>query len=115
MVATGVYVNQCFCSALSCGYSRVLLDAWEPYAQFILNAMYEGIILAAERHRRNGGSGEVYLTMLGGGAFKNKKSWIAKAMGRAIRIARQKWFGIHIYVCHYCALDAKFVEEMSYE
>jgi hypothetical protein len=109
---TGVYVNQCFCSALSCGYSRVSLDSWEPYAQFILNAMYEGIILAAERHRRNGGSGKVYLTMLGGGAFKNKKSWIAKAMGRAISIARQKGFGIHIYVCHYCALDAKFVEEL---
>lgn len=112
---TGVYVNQCFCSALSCGYSRVSLDSWEPYAQFILNAMYEGIILAAERHRRNGGSGEVYLTMLGGGAFKNKISWIAKAIGRAIRIAREKGFGLHIHVCHYCRLNKKFVEEMSYE
>ena len=110
---TGVYVNQCFCSALSCGYSQASLNKWEPYAQFILNAMYEGIILAAERHRRNGGSGEVYLTMLGGGAFKNKKSWIAKAMGRAIRIAQEKGFGLHIYVCHYCRLDAKFVEELS--
>ncbi len=109
----GVFVNQCFCSALSCGYSQVSLNKWEPYAQFILNAMYEGIILAAERHRRNGGSGEVYLTMLGGGAFKNKKSWIVNAIGRAIRIARKKGFGLHIFICHYCKLDEKFVEELS--
>ena len=41
----GVGVTQCYCSALSCGYTGVKNSLWEPFARLVLDAMYEGTIL----------------------------------------------------------------------
>ncbi len=107
VIDSEIKVNQCFCSAVCCWNRR---DEWEPYAQFILDAMYEGVLLATHYCLRRGtGNGDVYLTMIGGGAFRNNKEWIAKAMGRAIAKYGR---GLQIYVCHYCSLDTDFVNNL---
>ncbi|EDQ85366.1 uncharacterized protein MONBRDRAFT_29314, partial [Monosiga brevicollis MX1] len=106
-------VTQCFCSALSCGYTYGSLDAWSNVACAVLNAShciaavihvnmclkrcacnisrllasYECTLWAAlanaDRHARADGANKVVLTMIGGGVFRNRDEWIADAIGRA--------------------------------
>ncbi|MDJ0614305.1 MAG: hypothetical protein QNJ29_11570 [Rhizobiaceae bacterium] len=77
-------VTQVFCSALPVAYSREHPDLWKRFAQIILEAAYEGTLLAAARNLKRTGNNKVYLTMLGGGAFGNKSDWIVNAIIRAL-------------------------------
>ena len=94
-------VTQVFGSACAVAYDirggaeRVLqfgddgVATWEPLASLVLEASYEATILAAEearvRHGGADGSDKLFLTLLGGGVFGNKISWITDAMERACR------------------------------
>lgn len=98
------HVDQAFCSALSCGYDRSPRTLWEPLATAVLDAAYEATLLAARIGVRAGTcSGKVWLTFLGGGAFGNDPTWIARAIARAVRVAGDASLEIHI--AHYRRVD----------
>lgn len=101
------YVTQAFCSALSCGYSRADIDMWELFATLVLDATYEAVLWAAAIDAaNNAGSGTVILCALGGGVFRNKKEWIASAIGKAV--VKCQYAGIHVIVAHFERVDAEF-------
>lgn len=80
-------VSQIFCSALPAAYARWPASAWAPFARLVLEAAYEGTLLAGLLNAARGASNRVLLTRLGGGAFGNADSWIGAAMLRALRLA----------------------------
>ncbi len=98
------FVSQAFCSALSCGYDRTPREAWAPIATAVLDAAYEATLLAAVAGVVNGtGSGVVWLTFLGGGAFGNDPAWIAAAISRALHRAGDSRLDVRI--AHYRTID----------
>lgn len=101
-------VSQAFCSALACSYSPVKLEAWAPLATLVLDAAYEATLLAAVVDAEGtGGSGRVWLTFLGGGAFGNRTEWIGAAVGRAL--ARLGGVDLDVRIAHYRSLDREMV------
>lgn len=98
-------VSQVFCSALSCGYTNLGVDLWEPLATLVLDAVYEATLLAAAMDLAQGeGSGTVWLTFVGGGAFGNPPEWIARAIGRAL--VRCQALPLEIRIAHYRRIDS---------
>ena len=90
-------VSQAFCSALPVAYGYLPAADWRPFAQLVLEAAYEATMWAALLNARRGVSNVVFLTLLGGGAFGNRDSWIDAAIRRALTLARS------------CDLDVKLV------
>ena len=104
-VSADQLVTQAFCSALPIGYhhgAEKTLANWEPLARLILDALYEATLWAAVINAQNGGSTAVLLTFVGGGVFKNKMSWIRRAIERAVRLTSAHALDIAI-VCRYPA------------
>jgi len=105
-------VCQVFCSALPVTYAKTTRSAhWAPFASVCLESAFESTlciasIIAAREQRRV----KVYLTLLGGGAFGNRKSWIYEA----IQKANEKFaeFPLDVYLVHYTSIpgDAKQLE-----
>lgn len=96
-----IEVHQAFCSAVPCSYDRAVpLDSYAPLAKLVLDAAYEATLLAAKAC----GAKRVYLTMIGGGSFGNRKEWIASAIGRALAKIGQ---GLDVKICHYMGFDAE--------
>ena len=83
---SGHCVSQVYCSALPVAYSQLPACDWEPFARLILEAAYEATLLLALLNRARTGSREVYLTLLGGGAFGNRAEWISDSILRALRL-----------------------------
>jgi hypothetical protein len=78
-------VTQIFCSACPISYARMDSASWKPLAMAILEAAFEGTLLAAaciSRHQKR--RVVVYLTSVGGGAFGNQLSWIEAAITKAL-------------------------------
>lgn len=97
-------VSQVFCSALSCAYSSGSLAQWQPLASLVLDAAYEATLLAAILDAERGrGSGVVWLTFLGGGAFGNSPAWIAAAISRALELCADR--DLDVRVAHYGRID----------
>lgn len=97
-------VTQVFCSALSCGYSDGSDMLWEPLARIVLDASYEATLLAAAIEAIDGvGTGQVLLTFIGGGVFRNRAEWIEDAIARAC--ARLAHLRLRVMVCHYRRVD----------
>lgn len=80
-------VSQIFCSALPVAYAGLRASAWAPFARLVLEAAYEGTLLAGVLNAARGASDRVLLTRLGGGVFGNEDAWIDAAMLRALRLA----------------------------
>ncbi|WP_244472785.1 hypothetical protein [Methylobacterium sp. Leaf89] len=80
-------VSQIFCSALPVAYARLPSASWAPFARLVLEAAYEGTLMAGLLNAARGASNRVLLTRLGGGAFGNSDEWIDAAMLRALRLA----------------------------
>jgi hypothetical protein len=111
---TPTVVSQAFCSALSCGYTDIGLDHWEPLATLVLDAAYEATLHAAVLDAAQGqGSGRVWLTFLGGGAFGNRMEWIARAIGRALALFDGVDLDVHI--AHYRAIRGDVQHEVERE
>jgi hypothetical protein len=120
-----VLVTQAYCSALSCGYSGVATDLWEPLARLVLEAAYEATILVAIKNalRLEMQTGEdepspdtfrdVFLTAVGGGVFANDMAWIGDAIGRAITIAESYEIDLRIHVCHYRVIHSALQEAVE--
>jgi hypothetical protein len=101
-------VSQAFCSALSCGYASGTLNAWRPVATLVLDAAYEATLLAALHDAESGdGSGRVWLTLLGGGAFGNAPEWIASAIGRALGMCADR--DLDVRIAHHRSIDEAMV------
>jgi hypothetical protein len=101
-------VSQAFCSAVSCSYAEAPLDAWEPLATLVLDAAYEATLRAAACDAAEGrGSGKVWLTFLGGGAFGNRRAWIAQAIARALRQCAH--LALDVRIAHYRWVDPEMV------
>ncbi|KMO36293.1 hypothetical protein VQ02_15915 [Methylobacterium variabile] len=92
-------VSQIFCSALPVAYTRLSREAWAPFARLVLEAAYEGTLLAGLLNAARGASDRVLLTRLGGGAFGNAEAWIDAAMLRALRVTRDA--GLDVVVVSY--------------
>lgn len=87
-------VSQAFCSALPVAYTPIAPALWEPFARLVLEAAYEATLRAAVLQRHAGGSAQVLLTRLGGGAFGNLDPWIDDAIERAL--AQVEWAGLEV-------------------
>lgn len=79
-------VSQAYCSAMPVSYSNYSQKLWEPFARLILEAAYEAVFCAAILNRERSGCGTLYLTLLGGGAFRNRPEWILGAIQRAVHL-----------------------------
>jgi lipoprotein signal peptidase len=79
-------VSQAYCSALPIAYSSHALNLWEKFARLVLEASYEATICAAILNSRNGASHQLFLTLLGGGAFGNAADWIVTGIQCALNL-----------------------------
>ncbi len=85
LAGCGNRVTQAFCSALPVAYSRLEMSQWEPFARLVLEASYEAVFCSAILNRLETGSGKLFLTLLGGGAFGNDFEWIVSAIERSLK------------------------------
>ena len=73
-------VSQAYCSGLPVSYSSIPQSEWEPFARMVLEASYEATFHAGLINYHNTGNPNVYLTLVGGGAFGNSTAWIFDAL-----------------------------------
>ncbi|MDU9049961.1 MAG: hypothetical protein Q3M30_14025 [Candidatus Electrothrix sp. Rat3] len=79
-------VSQAYCSALPVAYSAFSVGLWQHFARLVLEASYEATICAAILNRENTGNNNVYLTLIGGGAFGNEADWIMDSIKRVLTL-----------------------------
>ena len=89
-------VSQAYCSALPVAYNHQSVSRWEPFARLILEAAYEATMCAGVINFDKTGNKIVYLTLIGGGVFGNKTSWITDSLERALRIHRHAGLEVRI-------------------
>ena len=89
-------VSQAYCSALPVAYNHQPVSLWEPFARLILEAAYEATMCAGVINFHKTGNKIVYLTLIGGGVFGNKTSWITDSLERALRIHRHAGLDVRI-------------------
>ncbi len=78
-------VTQAYCSALPVSYNDIILENnWKSFARLILEATYEATFYAALQNYTNTGNNSLFLTLVGGGVFGNKKEWILDAIKKVI-------------------------------
>lgn len=77
-------VTQAYCSAMPVSYAAHSEELWEPFATLVLEAAYEATIAAARLNAARTGSRQLFLTLLGGGAFGNRLDWILRALRQAL-------------------------------
>ena len=92
-------VSQIYCSALPVAYSPIPASTWKNFAQLILEASYEATICTAILNSVNNGNNNLYLTLLGGGAFGNDINWIIKAIKRSLNLYCHA--NLNIYIVSY--------------
>jgi hypothetical protein len=79
-------VSQAYCSALPVAYSFYPSELWADFAKLILEVSYEATFCAAILNANKTGNNQLFLTLLGGGAFGNETPWIMKAISRALSL-----------------------------
>lgn len=79
-------LSQAYCSALPVAYSQLPSSLWEKFARLILEASYEACLCAGALNAHSTGNNQVYLTLIGGGAFGNDSDWIMQAILRALML-----------------------------
>jgi hypothetical protein len=79
-------VTQIYCSALPVAYTDLAEAAWEPLARIILEGAYEATFWSALMQYQETGNRNLYLTLLGGGAFGNRLEWIIDAIDRSLQL-----------------------------
>lgn len=77
-------VSQAYCSALPVAYSSLSANLWSQFARLILEAAYEATICTTILNAQINGNNQLFLTLLGGGAFGNDTSWIIDSIARAL-------------------------------
>jgi len=77
-------VSQAYCSALPIAYSNLDADLWKDFAILILEATYEATFYAALINYDRTGNNNLFLTLVGGGAFGNNLNWIMDAIKHSV-------------------------------
>lgn len=95
----GHTVSQAYCSALPVAYSREPSSLWEPFARLVLEASYDAVFCAARINQARTGSNQLFLTLIGGGAFGNRSEWITDAIEYAVD--RHKASGLYVQIVSY--------------
>ena len=98
---TGHCVTQIYCSAMPVSYGRDSSDLWQHIAPLVLEAAYEATLLAALQNSLKTGNKRVFLTLLGGGAFGNKPTWIIDAILRALGLMKNS--NLDVFLVSYSA------------
>ncbi|MEM6630734.1 MAG: hypothetical protein AAF694_13725 [Bacteroidota bacterium] len=104
----GHLVSQAYCSALPVAYSSLPAESWANFAQLILEAAYEATLHAGLINLSTTGNPKVFLTLLGGGAFGNRDSWIFSAIRRAITLFKN--FPLEVVFVSYGSSNSKLNE-----
>lgn len=85
LAGTDNIVVQVFCSAIPVSYNHLdNIDDWEIFAKMILEATYEATFYTAMLNYEKTGNNKVFLTLVGGGAFGNKKEWIIDSIKKVV-------------------------------
>lgn len=100
----GHLVSQIYCSALPVAYSEKPALEWECLARLILEAAYEATLRSGVQNFQQTGNNKVFLTLLGGGAFGNRKEWIVEAIQRALKAF--SYSGLQIFLVSYGSSNA---------
>ena len=100
----GHCVTQIYCSAMPVSYGRDAPSLWQNIATLILEAAYEATLFAALQNSLKTGNKRVFLTLLGGGAFGNKSTWIIDAILRALKV--MKHADLDVFLVSYRAGNA---------
>jgi hypothetical protein len=79
-------VSQAYCSALPVAYSHHPSHLWAAFARLVLEAAYEATICTAILNSITNGNNQLFLTLLGGGAFGNEIDWILGGIQRALNL-----------------------------
>lgn len=82
----GHLVSQAFCSALPLGYSDHSPELWQEFARLVLEATYEATVCAAILNALESGNNRAFMTLVGGGVFRNDQAWILAAIRRALAL-----------------------------
>ena len=109
-------VTQIYCSAMPVSYGRDAPSLWQNIATLVLEAAYEATLLAALQNSFKTGNKRVFLTLLGGGAFGNKSTWIIDAILRALKV--MKHADLDVFLVSYSAGNAvagKIIERWNEE
>ncbi len=78
-------VSQIYCSALPVSYNYIDdPDEWEYFARLILEATYEATFYTALQNFEKTRNNKLFLTLVGGGVFGNKKEWIMDSIKKSI-------------------------------
>lgn len=78
-------VSQAYCSAMPVAYTQHSPQLWQPLATLVLEAAYEATFCAAIQNKDRTGCNQVFLTLLGGGAFGNSPDWIINSIRRSLQ------------------------------
>ncbi len=77
-------VTQTYCSALPIAYCHIHTGYWESFARLILEATYEATFYTALLNYNKTGNNKLFLTLVGGGAFGNRGSWILESLEKVL-------------------------------
>lgn len=103
-------VTQIYCSALPVSYSQIDPILFETFSRLILEATYEATFYTALRNLDKNGSNKLYLTLVGGGAFGNRKEWILDAI--ALAISKFKSTPLDVKIVSFSRIDEKINEKL---
>jgi hypothetical protein len=92
----GHTVTQVYCSALPVAYTSIAADLWEPFGRLVLDAAYEATFAVAAANAEQTGNADLYLTMLGAGAFGNPVEWVLASIERARRLYANDSLDVHV-------------------
>ena len=95
----GHLVTQAYCSAMPVAYTDHAAALWQPLASLILQAAYQATLAAAVINTAKTGNNQVFLTLLGGGAFGNAMEWIINAITKALDIYKNS--SLHVSFVSY--------------
>ena len=105
-------VSQAYCSAMPVAYTGYSPKEWKPFASLILEAAYEATICAAILNKARTGNSQLFLTLLGGGAFGNNLEWIIGALRRSLNLYRDS--GLKIAIVSYRSSNPQ-VQQLVHE
>jgi hypothetical protein len=93
-------VTQVYCSAIPMAYFGDRLPAgggaFRPLARLFLEAAYLATLTVAATQQAQGGSGTVFLTRVGGGAFGNPRTLIDDALSSAL--LRMRGYPLDVFI-----------------
>jgi len=107
-------VSQAYCSALPVGYSDHSPDLWSEFARLVLEASYEVAFCAGILNYLQNGNNKLFLTLIGGGVFRNKIEWIINAIQRSLNLYQNAGLDVAI-VSYNCSNDSiqELIENFS--